>query len=77
MIKVNLDKAKTIGHELRRAARSEEFAPFDDLIVKRIPGHDFESLEKSRQEIRDKYALIQKEIDAAKNPEEIKKALGI
>ncbi len=29
MITINLDKAKTIAHEKRRAARSAEFAPLD------------------------------------------------
>lgn len=76
MIKVNVEKAKTIGHELRRAARTEEFKPFDEAIAKQIPGQA-EGAEAERQAIREKYAAIQAEIDAAATPDEIKAALGI
>jgi hypothetical protein len=31
MITVNLDKAKSIGHDKRRAARAEEFKPHDEV----------------------------------------------
>jgi len=77
MIKVNIDKAKEIGHEKRRLARAEEFKPYDEVIMKQIPGNDAAEAESKRQEIRDKYAAIQDEIDAATTPEEIKTALGI
>ena len=76
MITVNIDKAKEIGHNLRRAAREAEFAPLDAAIAKQIPGQ-MEGAEASRQIIRDKYALIQAQIDAATTPEEIKAALGV
>ena len=76
MIKVNVEKAKAIGHELRRAARTEEFKPFDEAIAKQIPGAA-EGAEAQRQAIREKYATIQTEIDAAATPDEIKAALGI
>jgi hypothetical protein len=65
MIKVNLDKAKEIAHEKRRAARSAEFAPHDEVIAKQIPGVSAEEAEAARQVIRDKYAAIQNDIDAA------------
>ncbi len=74
MIVVNIDKAKAIGHDMRRAARTEEFKPYDDAIAKQIPGQ-MEGAEAARQAIRDKYAAIQAQIDAAQTPEEIKTAL--
>lgn len=74
MITINLDKAKTIGHGMRRAARSAEFAPYDDAIAKQIPGQ-MEGAETARQDIRDKYVAIQAAIDAATTPDEIKLAL--
>ncbi len=76
MITVNIDKAKTIGHEIRRANRDAEFKPYDDAIAKQIPGQ-LEDAETARQAIRDKYAVIQTQINQATNPDEIKSALGI
>ena len=74
MITVNINKAKAIGHDMRRAAREEEFKPFDDAIAKQIPGQ-MEGAEAARQAIRDKYVTIQAAIDAAATPDEIKAAL--
>ena len=76
MIIINVDKAKTIGHEMRRAARAEEFAPLDEKIMKQLPGTNALAVEAERQAIRDKYAAIQAAIDAAQSPEEIKAALS-
>lgn len=76
MIVVNIDKAKSIGHDMRRAARAEEFKPHDEVIMKQIPGVDAQQAEAARQAIRDKYAAIQEQIDAAATPDEIKAALG-
>ncbi len=75
-IVIDVNKAKAIGHDMRRAARTEEFKPYDDIIAKQIPGQ-MEGAEVARQTIRDKYAAIQTQIDAATTPEEIKTALGI
>ena len=75
MITVNLAKAKAIGHDLRRAQREAEFAPFDAIIMKQIPGNSAAEAEANRQAIRDKYALIQDVIDSASDPETIKLAL--
>ncbi len=77
MIIVNIDKAKAIGHEIRREKRAEEFAPLDEVIMKRIPGTAEAEAETARQAIREKYATIQEQIDAAATPNEIKAALGI
>lgn len=77
MIKINIDKAKNIAHDMRRAARAEEFKPYDEVIMKQIPGKDAQAAEAARQAIREKYAAVQAEIDAAITPDEIKLALGI
>jgi hypothetical protein len=76
MITVNIDKAKAIAHDRRRAARAEEFKPHDEIIMKQIPGADAAAAEQARKDIRFKYALIQEAIDLAKSPDEIKAALG-
>lgn len=72
MIKVNVDKAKTIAHDMRRAARSEEFAPLD---VKATIPSEAEAAEAARQAIREKYAAMQAAIDAATTPDEIKEVV--
>jgi len=77
MITINLDKAKAIGHDKRREMRAEEFKPYDEVIMKQIPGNDAVEAEAKRQEIRDKYNIIQDQIEAAVSPEEIKSALGL
>ena len=77
MITINLTKAKDIAHDMRRAAREEEFAPLDAVIMKQIPGNDATEAEAARQAIRDKYAAMQVAINAASTPENIKTALGI
>lgn len=74
---INLDKAKAIGHDMRRALRAEEFKPYDDIIAKQIPGADAAAAEKARQEIRERYVTIQDAINAAVDTDEIKAALGI
>jgi hypothetical protein len=74
-VDVDLDKAKDIGHDIRRAQREAEFAPFDAIIMKQIPGLDASEAETSRAQIRFKYGLIQDAINAASKPEEIKAAL--
>jgi hypothetical protein len=71
MIKVNIDKAKTIAHEKRRAARAVEFAPHDEVIAKRIPGVAEADAEAARQSIREKYAVIQGQIDSASGVEQL------
>ena len=63
MIKINLQKAKNIVHDTRREARSLEFAPYDEVIMKQIPGNDNDAAEAERVKIREKYAQIQEQID--------------
>jgi hypothetical protein len=74
-VAVDLDKAKDIGHDIRRQQRAEEFAPFDEIIAKQIPGADHVAAEASRQAIREKYALVQVAIEASEDAEAIKQAL--
>ena len=74
---VNLTKAKAIAHDMRRAARAEEFKPHDEVIMKQIPGIDAVAAEAARAAIRAKYSAMQDQIEAAATPDEIKGALGI
>ena len=74
MININIDKAKDIAHDIRRAKRSEEFAPLD--VQATIPSQA-SAAESARQVIRDKYAAMQTQINSASTPEEIKTALGV
>ena len=74
-VDVDLDKAKDIGHDIRRTQREAEFAPFDAIIMKQIPGNSATEAEEARQQIRFKYALIQDVIEAAETTDEIKSAL--
>ena len=72
VITINIDKAKAIAHDIRRAARSAEFAPLD--IKATIPS-EATAAEAARQIIRDKYATMQTAIDAATTTDEIKAVL--
>jgi hypothetical protein len=72
MITINIEKAKAIAHNARRAARAEEFKPFD--IQATIPAMAA-AAETARQAIRDKYASMQIAIDSATTPEAIKAAM--
>lgn len=75
MITINIDKAKTIGHDIRRIKRANEFAPLDEVIMKQIPGTDVQAVEAQRQAIRDKYSGIQTDIDNSSSVEELKSIL--
>ena len=75
MIVINIDKAKAIGHDMRRAAREAEFKPLDDIIAKQIPGTAAQEAEAQRQLIREKYAEKQAAIDAATTIDQLKEAL--
>jgi hypothetical protein len=71
MIKIDMIKAKAIAHEARRAARAAEFEPFDNAIAKQIPGQ-IDGAEAERQKIREKYAALQAQMNAAQTPDELK-----
>jgi hypothetical protein len=72
MIVVNLTKAKGIAHDKRRAKRTEEFAPHDEVIMKQIPGADADAAEAARAAIRTKYANVQTNIDNAADVDSLK-----
>jgi hypothetical protein len=76
-VDVDLGKAKDIGHDIRRQQRAEEFKPYDEVIMKQIPGADAVAAEEARQQVRFKYALIQDAINVASTPDEIKAALEV
>ena len=61
-IVINIDKAKAITHEARRAARSAEFAPLD---VKATIPSEAAAAEEARAAVRTKYADMQTAVDAA------------
>ena len=69
MIKINMDKAKAIAHDVRRAKRAEEFAPLD--IKATIPS-EAAAAEAARQAVREKYADMQTKIDKAATPDALK-----
>ena len=69
MITVNVDKAKGIAHEVRRAKRTEEFAPLD--IKATIPSEAV-AAEEARATIRAKYEGVQTSIDAAADVDALK-----
>lgn len=75
MIRINLDKAKAVAHNIRRAARADEFAPHDKVIAAQIPGADAAAAEAARADIRLKYAAMQTAIEAAASVDDIKAAL--
>jgi predicted nucleic acid-binding Zn-ribbon protein len=71
-IVIDLNKAKSIAHDKRRAARSAEFAPLD--IKATIPS-EAQAAETDRQAIRNKYTTMQTQMDAATTVEELKDLL--
>lgn len=69
ILSVDFDKFKEIVHDGRRSARSIEFRPWDLKYM--IPSEQ-SNAEIERQKIRDKYALIQSEIDSTVTVDELK-----
>ncbi|MDH5182257.1 MAG: hypothetical protein OEX12_00070 [Gammaproteobacteria bacterium] len=63
-IETDLSGAKIIAHNMRRAKREIDFAPYDEIIAKQIPGHDAIAAEAARADIRTADALLQSNIDA-------------
>lgn len=74
-VAVDIEKARALAHDMRRAARAKDFAPHDEIIAKRIPGADEAAAEAARTAIRRRYDAMQKAIDAAKTAEDLKEAL--
>ena len=71
-IVIDIDKAKDIAHDARRAARSVEFAPWD--IKATIPSEAV-AAEEARVVIRSKYDDMQTAINAATTADAIKAAM--
>lgn len=71
-IVININKAKDIAHDKRRADRAAEFAPLD--IKATIPSAAV-AAEAARQAVREKYAQKQTAIDAAQTVEELKEIM--
>jgi hypothetical protein len=69
MIKVNIAKAQDIANDMRRAARSAEFAPLD--IKATIPS-EAAAAEEARAAIRTKYEDMQAAIAAASDVASLK-----
>jgi hypothetical protein len=71
-IAINLNKAKTIVHDIRRAKRTAEFAPLD--IKATIPS-EATTAEAARQAVREKYEAMQADIEAAQTLDDLKAIL--
>ena len=56
--------------------REKEFEPLDSLIAKQLPGLMTAEVEAKRQEVRDKYHVIQAQIADANTVDGLKEALA-
>jgi len=72
----DLDHAKLISHERRRARRDIEMAPHDEVIMKQLPGKSAVDAEAARQAIRNKHEKLQLDIDAAGSTDALKTLLS-
>ena len=72
----SIAKFDTWQNSNSRAARSEEFAPHDEVISKQIPGAASSQAESARQIIREKYAVIQNQIDSAEDISDLSKIVN-
>jgi hypothetical protein len=72
-IGINLNKAKEIAHNKRRVDRANEFAPLDIKVT--IPSESVKA-EEERQKIREKYNVMQVEIDNATSVEQLKQIIS-
>jgi len=71
-VKTDMVKAKVLGHDIRRNARTELFKPLD--IAATIPSVSAQA-EIDRQVIRDSDAVVQTDIDAAADEAALKLVL--
>lgn len=71
-VRVDLDRAKALCHDLRRKVRSTEFEPLDKAIAAQIPGTDVAEVEAQRQAIREQHAALQAAIDEARDEAELR-----
>lgn len=81
MITINIDKAKAIAHDIRRAKREEEFKPYDEVIAKRVSAkgktldQTLTDAETARSAIRAKYDQVQLDVDSATDEEGLRVVL--
>lgn len=68
----NMSIAREIAHAKRRQKRDVDFAPYDRVISKQIPGDDQDAAESARQSIRVIDAAIQAEIDAVTTEQDLR-----
>jgi hypothetical protein len=73
MIIVNLNKAKEIAHTIRRDKRLTEFAPWD--LKANIPSEAVKA-EEERQKIREKYHIMQTQIDNSISVDKLKEIIS-
>ena len=71
-VSINMDKAKVIAHDARRASRNAAFAPLD--IKATIPAES-EAAEAARATIRTNDAALQVSMDAASDADTLKALL--
>jgi len=74
MIKINLEKAQEIAHEVRRAKRNEDFKPLD--VQATIPALAVEA-EAKRQAIRDEDNKRQDAINKASDEKALKEIVDV
>lgn len=72
MIKVNIEKAKEIAHNVRRANRAEKMKPLD--IEATVPYLSVEA-EQKRSIVREQNAQIQFEIESAETVDDLKASI--
>lgn len=72
MIQIDLDKAKEISHDKRRAKRADLFKQLDIEATVPVLAEQAEQAEVKRQIIRDEFAVIQTEIDDAESVDQLK-----
>lgn len=70
----NFEKSKVIAHQVRQSMREEEFAPYDAIIAKQIPGQ-VEQAEAARVVVREKYEALQTAIDEAQTVDDLRALL--
>lgn len=68
----DMPKVRDLAHARRREVRAAEFAPLDAEAT--IPGK-LAQVETKRQAVRDRHAALQKQIDRAASPDEVRAVL--
>jgi len=77
-VSVDMPKARDIGHAMRRAKRESELAPLDkEMNINLTSPTKLAEIEAGRRAVRDNYAAMQVEIDAADTPAEILSVIAV